>query len=120
MIANAVRKTLSASGTRLPSMLSTASAKAMSVATGTAQPPSAVLSPQFSATVIAAGTAMPPSAARPGAASRAGDASSLWVISRHSSSPTSRKNSAISPSLIQMCTGFAKSPMPSGNCSRAR
>ncbi len=44
MMASAVRNTLSAIGTRLPSTLSTASAKAMSVATGTAQPRMAVRS----------------------------------------------------------------------------
>ena len=37
-MASAVRNTFNATGTRLPSRLRAASAKAMSVATGTAQP----------------------------------------------------------------------------------
>ena len=49
MIASATRNTLRPVGTRLPSTLMTARAKAMSVATGTAQPRSAAGSFQLRA-----------------------------------------------------------------------
>ena len=50
MMASAVRNTISPAGTRRPSTRSTASEKAMSVATGIAQPRSAVGSRQAKAT----------------------------------------------------------------------
>ena len=107
-MASAVRNTFNATGTRDPSRLSAARAKAMSVATGTAQPRRAAGSARFSATYISAGTTIPPSAATPGAAARRTEFSSPSVISRRISSPTSRKNTAISPSLIQPCNGSVK------------
>ncbi len=117
MIAKAVRNTFSAIGTRLPSRLMTASAKAISVATGTAQPRSALGSPRLKAAKTSAGAIIPPRAARPGAASRWGEASSPDVISRRNSSPTSRKNTTMSPSLTQRCSGSV--PGRGTQCSSA-
>ena len=101
MIASAVRNTFIEAGTRLPNSESTPSAKAMSVAVGIAQP--RITSPlfQLSEAKISAGTAMPPAAQRPGRTRR--DQVESWpsTTSRLISSPTSRKNTAISASLIQ-------------------
>src|SRR5690349_6590982 len=75
-------------------------AKAISVVVGTPQPRAAGLW-LLIATYIAAGTAMPPSAATIGSVAFFTDESSPARISRLISSPTTKKNNAITPSLIQ-------------------
>ena len=101
MIASANRKVFSEAGTLRPSMAQTPSAKAMSVAAGMAQPRNAWASPQFTAAKIAAGVTKPPNAAITGNAACFGLDSAPSIASRLISSPTSRKNTAIRPSLIQ-------------------
>ena len=71
----------------------------MSVAIGIAHPRAAV-PPPFVREKMSAGTIMPPSAAAIGSAACRGDASSPASASRLISNPTSRKNTAINPSLI--------------------
>jgi hypothetical protein len=72
----------------------------MSVAIGIAQPapPSP---PATIAAKISAGTAAPPNAASAGNDAARGSLSSPTASSRLISSPTTKKNSAISPSLTQ-------------------
>ena len=102
MMASAVRKTFSEAGTRLPSSDSTPSAKAMSVAVGIAQP-------RQCGRIVAVDRDIDQRrhdhAAGGGDAgqARAAARSTSWPssISRLISSPTSRKNTAISPSLTQ-------------------
>src|SRR3546814_7879924 len=67
-MARAARKTRSDDGTREPRSEMTASAKAISVAAGIAQP--CALAPGLNARNIRAGTAMPPAAAKLGKARR--------------------------------------------------
>ena len=100
-----MRKILSPTGTRRPSTVSAASAKAMSVATGTAQPRSAARSAWLKATKTSAGTIMPPSAPKAGAAARARDASAPSVSSRRISSATVRKKIAIMASFTAVAAG---------------
>ena len=108
----------SATGTRLPSSARMPSAKAMSVAAGIAQPDRFSGVPRLIATNTSAGAAMPPIAANSGSE----DCCQLdsWPVrtSRFTSSPTSRKNSAISPSLIQRSTVLSIPPSPTITASR--
>ena len=101
IIASAIRKIFSEAGTLRPSMAHKPSAKAMSVAAGMAQPRKAWASPQFTAAKIAAGMTKPPNAAITGNAACLALDSGPSIASRLISSPTSRKNTAIKPSLIQ-------------------
>ena len=78
---------------------STPTANAMSVAIGIAQPVCPGV-PQLKARYTAAGTTMPPIAAAMGSAAWRGDASSPAISSRLISSPTRRKKTVMSPSLI--------------------
>ena len=78
----------------------TASAKAMSVAVGIAQPrraPPPVVA--LTSTNRIAGTSMPPSAATTGKAARRGSRRSPATNSRFSSNPATKKKMASSPSL---------------------
>lgn len=83
---------------------STASAKAMSVAIGTAQP--CRLPPPSAATVTysPAGTIIPDTAATTGSAAVAGVRSSPTTSSRFSSIPATRKKTVSSPSEAQCPT----------------
>ena len=72
----------------------------MSVAAGIAQP-SAPSPPAVSATKIAIGSTTPPRAAIAGSSAALRSRSSPVTSSRLISSPTTKKNSAISPSLTQ-------------------
>ena len=81
---------------------STASAKAMSVAVGIAQPLRASdPPPALTATYTSAGTSIPPTAAATGSAARRGSRRSPATISRLSSSPATKKKIASSPSAAQ-------------------
>ncbi len=111
-IASEVRKTLTLVGTREPSSESTASAKAMSVAAGIAQPCRAEGSCQLIARYNSAGINMPPTAPRPGSTMLLSCDSSPRSTSRFSSNPISRKKTAIMPSLIQSSSGLAISRAP--------
>ena len=113
MIAMVSRKSLAEAGTREPSRASTPSAKAVSVATGMPQP-RAPSPPAFSARKMAAGTSMPPTAASAGTPALRRPRSSPVVSSRLISRPTTKKNSAMSPSLIQWrrLSVTATSPIP--------
>ena len=104
MTAIAVSNTLSDVGTRAPSKATIARAKAMSVAAGIAQPRRWSASPAFIAMKISAGTTIPATAAAPGRMRRPQDDKWPTRNSCFTSSPTSRKKSAISPSLIQCVT----------------
>ena len=104
-------------GTREPSSASTPSAKAMSVAVGTAQPRIACASWWFSATNSSAGTATPAAAHTIGSTSCARVASWPLSASRLISSATSRKNTAIRPSLIHSSSGLAISNAPTRTCT---
>ena len=75
-------------------------AKAMSVAAGIAQPRHKPGSLCVTARNTSAGTTMPAKAAMTGMALAARSASAPTSASRLISSPTSRKNTAINPSLI--------------------
>src|SRR5690606_13833488 len=94
-------------GTRDPSSESTPSANAMWVAAGTDQRRIAVGSSWLRALNSKAGTTTPAAAQTTGSASRSNPAS--WPVSdsRLISSETSRKNTAISPSLIHSSHGLA-------------
>ncbi len=76
----------------------------MSVAVGAAHRPGVLIWPALIDAKIRAGTAMPATAARIGRASRRGLASSPLSASYFSSSPTTKKNTAIRPCLIQSST----------------
>jgi hypothetical protein len=78
----------------------------MSVAIGTPHP-RAPGPPALNARKISAGTARPPMAAAIGKAARRTDASSPINSSRLISSPTSRKNTTISPSFTQCPSDIA-------------
>ena len=110
-MASVSRNTLSEEGALLPTKARMPSANAMSVAAGMAQPPSVSGVPQFSITKTSAGRAIPPTAAMPGRATSAGFFNLPSTISRFSSSPIRKKNTAISPSLIHRISGFSK-PSP--------
>jgi hypothetical protein len=111
-IASVSRNTLSGVGTRSPKTLSTPRAKAMSVATGIAQPSAAGGSPRTQARNTSAGTTMPPTAATAGSTSWSGEESSPSRNSRLISSPTSRKNTAMRPSLIHSRKGLSTENAP--------
>ena len=98
--ASVSRNVRSAVGRCVDTTASTASAKAMSVAVGTAQPVEVLgmPAPTLIATKIAAGTTMPPTAAAIGSAARAGSRRSPATNSRLSSTPTTKKKIASSPS----------------------
>ena len=98
-IATAARKTLSPFGARGATIARIPSAKAMSVAIAIAHPRAAA-PPPLARTKIAAGTIIPPIAAAIGRAAWRGEASSPTRASRFTSRPTSRKKTAIRPSLI--------------------
>ena len=92
---------------------STASAKAMSVAVGTAQPLRASASPpRLTATYTSAGATIPPTAAATGSAARRGSRRSPATISRLSSRPATKKKIASSPSA-------AHAPSVRSRCSAA-
>ena len=107
MIAMASNRALSATGTREPSRASRPSAKAMSVAAGIAQPRKFSGEPRLSATKTIAGIAIPPIAAMMGSEACFQLRSWPVTISRFTSSPMRKKNSAISPSLIHSSSGLS-------------
>ena len=88
---------------RGPSTAMQPTTNAMSVAMGIPQPRCAG-EPNCSARYTPAGTSIPPMAATSGRAARCGSRSSPSTSSRFTSSPTTKKNSAIRPSLIQWCS----------------
>ena len=109
-MARAVRKILSAWGTRLPSRVMQPMQKAMSVAIGMPQP--ARPGPwTLKARKMADGTSMPPTAAIAGRMARRNVRSSPTTSSRLISIPTSRKKIAISPSLMT-CWRLTCPPRP--------
>ena len=79
-----------------------ATANAMSVAVGIAQPCRAPESPRFQATKNAAGTSIPPRAATTGSAARRGSRKSPATNSRLSSRPATKKKMASSPSAAHV------------------
>jgi hypothetical protein len=87
-------------GQREPSSARQPTTKAMSVAIGMPQPRAAAV-PVVIAMKIAAGTTIPPIAATAGNAARLGSLSSPTASSRFTSRPTTKKKTAISPSLTQ-------------------
>ena len=103
---------LSATGTRGPSSERMPSAKAMSVAAGIAQPEILAGLPMLRPTKISAGMAIPPIAATSG--SEAWFQLDSWpsTTSRFTSSPTRKKNTAISPSLIHSSSGLSIAKLP--------
>ncbi|MCY1309055.1 hypothetical protein D9M70_591100 [compost metagenome] len=121
MIARASRNTRTEAGTARPSKARTPTAKAMSVAVGTAQPrrnSSAPLRDRYSR----AGTMTPPHAATTGKVASLILANAPSWISRRISMPTTRKNTVIRASLIQKCRGREMACSPSakdsGMCQR--
>src|ERR1700730_13958649 len=118
MIARASRNTLSDGGARGPSKARTPSAKAISVAVGIAQPRRASSSPQLQARETSAGPAIPPKAPTTGSAAFEAFDSSPSMISRLTSSPTSMKKTAISPSLTHSSKGLAMAQDADLNCNR--
>lgn len=115
-MASAVRKTLSDTGTRSPSIERMPIANAMSVAVGIPQPFAAAV-PALNARKIAAGASMPPAAASTGRIALRTEESCPQTISRLISSPTTKKTT-ISPSLTNFSTviprGNSQSITPSG------
>ena len=101
-IATLSRNSRAPADTRSPSSASTPTANAMSVAAGIAHP-RAPSPPAVSSTKIAIGSTTPPTAAIAGSAAARRSRSSPATSSRLISSPTTRKNTAISPSLTQWC-----------------
>ncbi len=101
-------------GTREPSSDRMPRANAMSVAAGIAQPCIAVASPRLIHQKIAAGTATPATAHSNGRINWSRLDSWPLRASRLISSATSRKNTAIRPSLIQSRSGLAMRRSP--NC----
>jgi len=110
-MAKATRKVISALGTRDPSNTITPTAKAMSVAMGMPQP-SRKRASSTSSTNSRAGTTMPPTAAMEGRAAARRSDSSPTRISRLISSPTTKKNKAMRPSLIQWWRDFSNTHSP--------
>ncbi len=98
MTATPSRKITSDCGTRRPSIATTPSANAMSVAIGMPQP-SASAPPPTTRTNSSAGTTMPPTAATRGRIAARRSANSPVTSSRLTSRPMTRKNRAMSPSL---------------------
>ena len=104
-MATVVRNSLSEVGARLPSSASTPIAKAMSVAAGIAQPRAERrVARRRRRDRSAPGRPCPAAAAITGSRRRSQVASRPSTNSRLISSPTSRKKTAISPSLIQKWT----------------
>ncbi len=85
-------------GRFVPARASTPSAKAMSVATGIAQPLDAPGAPRATARNTRAGATMPPSAATTGRTAARASESSPTTSSRLSSRPATKKNTASRPS----------------------
>ena len=102
--ASVSRNVRSAVGRWVDSTASTASAKAMSVAIGTAHPSrfSGWPATRLMAMKIAAGKIMPPTAAAIGSAARAGSRRSPATNSRLSSTPTTKKKIASRPSAAHV------------------
>src|SRR6478735_11072156 len=99
------RKARRALGRLRPTMASTETANAMSVAVGAASPrakPSAAV--RFTARYRSAGTTMPPTAATIGTTAVLGFRSSPATISRLSSRPTTKKKIASRPSVAHVAT----------------
>ncbi len=111
MIASVIRNSLSEVGT-LPTIARMASANAMSVAVGMAQPFRASGSSLFSRKKITAGTRMPPMPAMPGNITCRISASSPTISSRLTSMPIIKKKTAISPSFTQRKNGLLMSSAP--------
>ena len=86
----------------------------MSVAVGIAQPRIAPASPWFIAVYSSAGAATPATAQTTGSTSWSRLDSCPEITSRLISSDTSRKNTAIRPSLIHQCSDLPQSAPPSG------
>jgi hypothetical protein len=99
-IATVSRNNLTPEDTRSPSRASTPTANAMSVAAGMAQPEASSL-PAVTARKIPAGSTTPPIAAIAGSAAALRSRSSPVTSSRLISRPTTKKNSAMRPSLTQ-------------------
>ena len=108
-----VRKIFNATGTREPNSPSTASANAISVAVGMAQPFFSDTKSLLIHQKIAAGTINPPSAASAGIKTWSSRDSCPSTTSRLSSRPTSMKNSTISASLIHSNSGLSTPRPPS-------
>jgi hypothetical protein len=102
-MASAARKTLSPLGALGATIASAPSANAMSVAIAIAQPRDSGPGP-ITSRKTEAGTTTPPIAATIGSAACRIEESSPARNSRLISSPTSRKNSDINPSLIHWCS----------------
>ena len=103
--ANAVRNIFNDVGTFLPNSESIPIAKAMSVAIGIPKP-DCVLVLKFKLKYKSAGTIIPPIAPNAGNIAFRNFESSPLYNSRSSSSPMSRKNTAIKKSLIQNSTEY--------------
>ena len=112
-IATASRNTRVPSLTRSPSSAISPTANAMSVAHAIAQP-SAPSPPATIATKMTIGATTPPTAASAGSAAVRASCRRPSTTSRLISSPTTRKNRAISPSLTQWC----RSSGPSSVCQK--
>lgn len=107
------RKARSALGREVPITASTASANAMSVAVGTAQPAREPASAVLVSVYTSAGTAIPHRAATTGRAAAFGSRRSPATSSRLSSMPATKKKTASSPSAAQCATDRC-SPRASG------
>ena len=116
-MASAVRKILSETGTRSPTIERMPTAKAMSVAVGIPQPLAAAV-PWLKSVKTSAGASMPPRAATTGRMACWRVESRPQTISRLISSPTEKKKTTIRPSLINFSTviprGKIQSITPSG------
>ena len=112
-IATASRNTRVPSLTRSPSSATSPTANAMSVAHAIAQP-SAPSPPATIATKMTIGATTPPTAASAGSAAVRAFCRRPSTTSRLISSPTTRKNTAISASLTQWC----RSSGPSSVCQK--
>ena len=109
-IARVSRNTRSAGGRKRPTTAITATAKAMSVAVGIAQPDAASASPAVKSRKISAGATTPPAAAAMGSAAARGSRRRPATNSSFSSSPTTKKKIASRPSA-------AHAPTDSSRCS---
>src|SRR6267143_2588515 len=122
MMASVSSNIRSAGGTCLPMRDRTPTAKAISVAVGIAQPRRAAGSGLMSR-YSSAGMTTPPTAATMGRVATLGSDKAPSYISRRISSPTTRKNTLMSPSLTQKCRSHAgrnsATPRPSFRCHSA-
>ena len=98
-MANAVRNTLSETGTRSPSTDRMQTANAISVAVGIPQPDAASV-PRFTSVYRTAGIITPPNAAITGNSAFLTDDSSPCATSRFISRPTVKKNITMRMSLM--------------------